>query len=266
MNPIRTCLATLAQAFGLRVAPVLAVAALALAAAPLSYAISVDNDTSNKVIGSHRLGAWKLNFTGWHTRSYDNTPGYYRVDFDQQSSNGGYDITIGKNVSGGTKVKNCPVGLGADSRIVSKSITGSGFWWSGYKTIISSTEYYSGLDGQWECYIVDNSSLTPANLVSTLDYLTYLGEANYGGVKYKHYKGTIPGGTTKQMWSIRSTYRNGGYCPVGYFQEKWVSYGISDQWWNLGWSRYVEFYGKQKGHFEFQQFSFPWNQSAAAQR
>jgi hypothetical protein len=233
-----------------------------------AWAVSVTNNTSNIVVGGnagHRLGAWTLNFAGSHTRSYDNTPGYYRCDFDQTNNGGGYDITIGRNTTGGTRVDSCPVTLGANSSIDKKSVTGNGYWWSGYKAIISSTEYYSGLDGQWECYIVENSSLSSSALVTRLGYLTYQGQATYDGSNYKHYKGVIPGSTINQMWSIRDNYRDSGWCSVGYIQQKWRTYGVPNNW-NLGWGRYVEFAGKQKGYFEFKNFNLPWNQSASVLR
>lgn len=245
----------------------IASACVSIATSTLS-AISVNNNTNNIVVGDYRLGAWTMNFNNgsWHTRSYDNTPGYYRCDLDLKSSTGGYDITIGKNTSGGTKVSAIPISQYASSKIQSKSVTGSGYWWSGYKTIISQYEYYQTLDGQWECYIVETSSLSASALVTRLGYLTYLGQATYDGSNYKHYKGTIPGTTINQMWSIRDNYRDSGYSAVGYIQQKWVSYGVNSNWWQLGWSRYVEFAGLQKGHFEFQSFDMPWNQSKAVQR
>jgi hypothetical protein len=102
-------------------------------------------------------------------------------------------------------------------------VTGSGYWWSGYKTIISSSEYYSGLDNQYECYIVETSSLGPSSLVTRLGYLTYRSEATYDGSVYKHYTGVIPGTKINQVWSIRQKYRDKGWCSVGYIQKHWRS-------------------------------------------
>jgi hypothetical protein len=226
---------------------------------PQAYASQDCSTTNNIVTGNHRISAWKWNFSsGYFCRSYSGDCDYLRVDLDEPAS-AGSDGGVGKNVSSGKIVDTMAIGLGVDAAI-SYSVTGGGWWWAGPKTIISSSQYYSGLNGQYECYIIERASVNPSTVVSKLG-LNYKGEATYDGSVYKHYTVLLTLGSDKinQIWSIRQNYRSSGWTSVGYIQQKWRALGIVPNWYNLGWKYNVEFSGAQKGYFQMDHFNLPWN-------
>ena len=115
---------------------------------------------------------------------------------------------------------------------------GSAYWWMGPKTIISEEPYYIGLDEQYECYVVDNCNLSPGDLADRLG-LNYNSETEHDGAVYKHY--TVRFGNINQVWSIRQSYRSGGWSATNWIQREWYLRGMVPWWYhNLGWKVNIE--------------------------
>ena len=108
----------------------------------------------------------------------------------------------------------------------------------GPKTIISEEPYYIGLDEQYECYVVDNCNLSPGDLADRLG-LNYNSETEHDGAVYKHY--TVRFGNINQVWSIRQSYRSGGWSATNWIQREWYLRGMVPWWYhNLGWKVNIE--------------------------
>jgi hypothetical protein len=228
---------------------------LSLAAAPLAHALASCGNTNQIIVNNHRISAWKLNYSGTKDcRYYDNTASWMEVDLAM--TGGGYDAGIGKNIASGKKCDSMAIGIGVQATMVITTPSGGGHWWAGPKTIISSTASYSGLTGQYECYIIEKAEKTPSQLVSYMGG-TYRGEGTFDGSVYKHYTVVYEG--INQIWSIRQNYRNGGWTSVGYIQKQWRTLGLVPNWYNLGWKYNVEFNGANTGKIKFQSLSLPYN-------
>ncbi len=250
------------------------VATLAIAVAILPQsAFAASNCTEDNVVtGNYRSSAWKLNFTSssYICRYYSGDLDYLYNDVKQTASNQGSDAGAGKNVSEGKLVDSIAVTQYCKATIGSSvNTSGGGYWWTGPKTIISSTKYYSGLDNNYECYIVEYSNLSPTDLANKVVYWTttgkYRSEATFDGSVYKTYTNKL--GKINQVWTIRQNYRStGGWTSVGYIQKDWrtIKSGqtqavVPSNWYNLGWKYNVEFSGVLNGYVQFSYFDMPWN-------
>ena len=236
---------------------VLAAAAAVVTTAVATPAAAKQQDCSSTkqyYPNNHRISAWKLNFGGWACRTWDNSASWLWVNLGQNK--GGFDAGIGKNIASGKRVDNMALKKGVSAKVTIKNIKGSGHYWLGPKTIISSTKSYSGLKGQYECYIVEKAKKSPNDLVKWAK-LKYRGQGTYDGSVYKHYTVTYEG--ILQIWSIRQKYRNGGWTSVGYIQRDWRRLGLTKNWFNLGWKYNVETNGKISGEIGFSNLNLPWN-------
>ena len=236
-------------------AAVLLVAFAACAASPPAAAEKqATNNTKTYTAGGNRVTAWSEGFGGWQTRTWGDDGSWLWVNFDM--TKGAYDAGIGRNLASGARVDGQAVGKGVKAKVSVSGVGGSGYYWLGPKTIISSTPSYSGLTGQYECYIVEKSNKSPAWLVDKVG-LKLRGRGTYDGSVYKHYTKTYRG--ILQIWSIRQRYRNGGYTSVGYIQRDWRRLNLTKNWFNLGWKYNVEVNGQLKGEIGFSDLSLPGN-------
>ena len=235
-----------------------AVAALTLslglvaAPAPVASAAQDCSSTDQYYVNNHRISAWSERFNGWQCRTWDNSASWLWINLGQNS--GAYDAGIGKN-TGGKRVDSQAVGIGTYVKMT-VNVSGSGHYWAGPKTIISSTQNYSGLVGENECYIVDKAKWSPQDLANWAN-LTYRGQGTYDGSVYKHYTVNYQG--INQIWSIRQNYRSEGWTSVGYILRDWRRLGLCANNYNLGWKMNVETNGQVNGEIGFSHLSLPWN-------
>ncbi len=141
-----------------------------------------------------------------------------------------------------------------------------GHWWSGAKIVISKTWFWDVLD--YECYIIENSDLSPAELAANFgnDFIeaSWAKPSWHGGRKYKHYTNTLDNGI-KQVWSIRQGFpakvlNHVETIPVGSIQEKWMDKGLVPWWYYpLGWLVFLETEGENNGSAHFDKLSLPTN-------
>jgi hypothetical protein len=218
-------------------------------------AASQDKGFSQKYTATHTIFAWKSdNYSGSSfVRSWDGDISYLWTDV--KMSAGGVDSGVSKSNVSSKKVDSIAVSQAVEGTLEA-SVSGAGHWWAGPKTIITSTSTYTGLDGQYECYIIEKAEKTPSALVTYMGG-TYKGEGTYNGSVYKHY--TTKYGKINQIWSIRQTYRNGGYTSVGYIMKDWRKLGIVPNWYCLGWKYNVEFNGANDGYVGMSYLKLPFN-------
>ena len=211
-----------------------------------------DCGTGKITVGAWTLPAWSNGLSGWACRSYDNPFTWLVVETDMKS--GGYDAGFGKSYTS-TKLDNISSSITVKSDITKLvTPTGAGHWWSGPKTIISTTPNYTSLDGNYECYIVETAEKSPENLIANVGGASTRVRKNdivVGSGTYKTW--TIQLGKIHQIWSIRSTYRNGGTTSVGAIQKAWRNQGLVDNYYSLGWKYNIEFTGENKGKIRFHQ-------------
>ena len=227
------------------------------------------NNTRGQSTGSFYVSAWTQQFSGWHCRTWDRSSwrqmDYFWVNVkqDNTSNSSGYDAGVGRNQPTGKRVndmlKNSDLNkqMGYRVAITIDNIDSNAYWWVGPKTIISSTSSYSGLDGEYECYIVDSSNLDRKTLARRLGGMTWRGSTGMNGSRYHHYTKKL--GQINQVWSIRNAYRRSGPQSINKIQKAWKDFGlVPGQHYNLGWKINVETSGKIEGAFGFTYLSLPW--------
>lgn len=239
------------------------------------------NDTKGYTYGNYYLSAWRLNFNynkGSFTRTWDGNRNNNRLDYlwiniRHQHINGtyvGFDAGAGRNAPTGVKVadlssynnqyKSPKINRGVGFKWTSRmQPIKDAYWYMGPKTIISSTKSYSGLDNQYECYIIENNSLGNANFVKELG-LKYDSQGTYDGSVYKHYRKRL--GKIYQVWSIRQKRRNQGWTSVNWIQRQWYLRGLVPwNYYNLGWKVNVETAGgwKNGSNMGFSNLNLPFN-------
>lgn len=137
--------------------------------------------------------------------------------------------------------------------------TPGSFWWMGPKTIIYSfpnwedkdVPDFDRLDGEYECYIVNNSSDTREQLANRLG-LEWRGGAFYEGHFYHHYTTNLvftgSDGLQKsinQVWTIKHVFTNEDSVPVNQIQGDWMLDGLVPWYfYNLGWKINLETSGQ----------------------
>ena len=259
-----------------------AVAALCTLAVPASAAkVQKTNDTRGYYLGNHHLTAWILNFDyskGSFTRTWDgnasqNTIDYLWINIRHQHLNNtyvGFDAGVGRAIGTGTKVadlssyndqyKSPKINRGVNLKFTNNmQAIQDAYWYMGPKTIISSTSSYSGLDNQYECYIIENASISNSELIRRLG-LKYRSEGTYDGSVYKHYTKKL--GKIFQVWSLRQSRRNEGWTSVNWIQRQWYEGGLVPwNYYNLGWKANVETAGgwKDGSNMGFSNLNLPWN-------
>ena len=154
------------------------------------------------------------------------------------------------------------------------------FWWMGPKTIIYSYPTWGQnpaanndrLEGQYEVYIVTDSSISRQELASRAN-LTEIGSGWYGqGASrdlYHHYTTTLPfrgtDGSTKyifQVWTIKDNYMSEVEVPVNHIQRYWMNNNLVPwNFFNLGWKLNLETSGRfDFGWGNFEQLILPSNE------
>ena len=137
--------------------------------------------------------------------------------------------------------------------------TPGSFWWMGPKTIIFSfpswldkdVPDFDRLDGEFECYIINNSSDTRKELVNRFG-LQFRSSDFYGPDLYHHYitKHVFTGSdglpkTINQVWTIKDVFTNQDSVPVNQIQGDWMNDGLVPwNYYNLGWKMNLETSGK----------------------
>lgn len=253
--------------------------AISWVAADAAAAVQKTNDTNGYTFGNYWLPAWTQNFNfnngSTFTRTWDGNTSQDRIDYlwvnykqTSTSTSVGFDAGVGRNVATGTKVADLSGdGVSKINRGVYYKFTNNlvpqngGYWWMGPKTLIYQQNQYSnsiGLNNQYECYIVDNASISRSQMVSQLG-LTYRGQGNYDGSTYYHY--TVRLGNINQVWSIRGNFRNQGWVSTNWIQRQWYQSGLVPwNYYNLGWKMNVEMAGKfAPGDCGFTHLNLPWN-------
>ena len=251
-SPLAKTFASLALTLGL-------VAATPVAA---EAATQKTNDTNGYDAGRYFISAWvsgwdynRGSFTRtWQTSNNGNNLDYLWLNFNQNANPNyvGFDAGAGWNTYGGTKVNRL---IDTNKNEVNQGVyykfqhtisaQGSGFWIQGPKTIISSTQYYSGLDRQYECYIVDSANISSDEIVRRYG-LNSQGESKHGGKVYKHYTRTLQAGndTIYQVFSIRQGYRGNrstGWTSTNWIMRQWQRRGmVPGHYYNLGWKVNLE--------------------------
>jgi hypothetical protein len=237
-----------------RQASLLITGCVALTVASSAHAVSENCGTGGVYLSNHSLFAWKSgNFSGSGCRKWEGDVSYLSAVVNMTA--GGYDAGVGRAGVSSKKVDSIAIGQAVEGKF-NYSVSGNGHWWAGPKTIISSTSNYTGLDGQYECYIIERAEKGPNDLVSYFGG-TYKGQGTYDGSVYKHY--TTKYGKINQIWSVRQSYRNGGYTSVGYIMKDWRKLGIVPNWYCLGWKYNVEYNSANNGYLSMNYLKLPYN-------
>ena len=224
---------------------------------PLALAADDTRDCDSataRYVGGCRLSAWQEGLEGTFCRDWtvgdDGGLKSLVVSLDQAA--GAFDVGVGRAVPS-RRASELPIARGLAYR-AAVALAGDGYWWSGPKTVLSSTPEYTGLDDQYECYIVEQASVTPDELVAKIG-ATYRGAGTYDGSVYKHY--TVRYREINQIWSVRQTYRTGGWFSVGYIQADWIKLGLVPDLYNLGWKANLETNGGNRGEAVFTELNLP---------
>ncbi|MEM7625261.1 MAG: hypothetical protein AAF333_06505 [Planctomycetota bacterium] len=243
---------------------------LAAVSVPAAAQIQKCNDTNGYVYGQYFVTAWTQNYNGWYCRTWDGNNNdqiwYLWINLQQNSTtqSAGFDAGVGRNESGGTRLTRMDdsdrINRGMYYKFTNGLIPQNGAnYYMGPKTIVSTTQFYSGLNGQYECYIVDNSNLSPSAFANNYN-LQYVSQGTYDGATYKHYSRQL--GQINQVFSIRQNYRTQGWSSVNWIQRQWVLSGlVPGSAWNLGWKINIETAGKFANGSEcgFTDLNLPWN-------
>ena len=265
--PLRGTLAALVVAAAFLLAPATASAAW----------YQKTNNTSGWVTGQYRVSAWISGFNygqGYHTLTWETSNGGKNLDYlwinlqhSKQNRFVGFDAGVGRNVGTGKKVND----IKNQNKQVKYKFTNNiklesgAFWLQGPKTIIYYRNRWDAakdLDRQYECYIVDSTSLGRGGLVKKYG-LSYKNRSWHNGAWYYHYRRTLKSGNNNiyQVFSIRAKNRNQGTVNVNQIMKKWVDLGlVPGEFYNLGWKVNVETDGglKNGSNCGFSNLSLPW--------
>ena len=212
--------------------------------------------TSHHVTGEHRVSAWKGGtFTGTACRTWDGDISYLWVNVNQTA--GGFDAGVSKNVIGGHIAST--IGINQQMSYISDTdFSGSGTWWFGPKVGFLDSQYYTTLDGNYECYVVDDANVPPGEMPARFQLGNPVGESTHNGSLYKHY--AIDFGLIHQVWSVRQVYRTSGTSSVGRIKQKWIDLGlVPANHYMYGWKLNVETAGELSGHCGMHTLDLPWN-------
>ena len=209
---------------------------------------SADCGTDPVVLGDDVVYAWSSELVGSACRTTDvnrdNRAGTVRVDIDVTS--GGYDAGVAANTM--------PVRVDqtADAPPLSATTTvdlrGEGHWWAGPKFCICETPKWIGLEGNWECYIIEDADMPPADLMNMLGG-TYRGRQIVNGDVYLHY--TKPWMQWQQAIAIRQTYRQSGDMHFAEIVRYWRDNLDVPNWYMHSPKVGLETTGQIKGHWQW---------------
>lgn len=245
-----------------------------------------DDTTTEKKFKNYRTSAWVDDFMGRYLRVWDDelaeNPWLF-LQLDQSA--GGWDATIARDDDITVPIDKTPVGRMVQYKYDFSNLKGEGAWWMGAKVVVYSSKVWDpevGLDGNYECYIVVNSNLTPEQLKERFG-LEPAGESWHRGRKYKHYTDLLVldredlSGEIKimQVWSIlediprKPSSTDKEFIPVGQIKQEWINNNLiekpSSSWYPLGWMAFIETQGgnygtlKDKGIGYFSELWLPFN-------
>ena len=147
-------------------------------------------------------------------------------------TDGGWDIALAYRYPGGEgiRVDDIPADLVANGRIqVNLTTTGNALWWAGPKVAVRK-KGSSGLDGNYENYVIENASISPDEMHERRmrrDSARYLGTTTHDGAVYKHYYN--PHRDWTQYWAVRQTYRTAGPVSLRPILQKWRQDGMPNE-------------------------------------
>ena len=254
------------------------VMALFACATPAQAAWYQDTDYSDKQRNGYLFAAWTNgwnNSRGYFTRTYDvsnSGVSYLWLNF-KQTGNGvgstGADAGVGRAIparrmsemidTNGSKVND-----GVYYRFTEKinARNNDDFWIQGPKTIVTEYNGWGGLNGQYECYIVDSSNRSRDWIASHYG-LSWKSSGNYDGTTYHFYTRDLWTGSEliKQIFTMRQDWRgswddNGrrviqGWTPTNWIMRQWRTAGLipndgvdGKTWYCLGWKVNIETEGE----------------------
>ena len=207
-----------------------------------------DCGTDAMPLGRDVVYAWNENLDGTACRSASIAPtghaGVVRVDVDIRS--GGYDAGVARSTmparvdrtfDAKPLIANCNVQL-----------SGNGHWWAGPKFVICKQRRWTSLDGNWECYIIEDADMPPADLMRMMK-AEYVGRQIVHGDVYLHY--TKPWENWQQAIAIRENYRTGGAMHFGPIVKYWRENLPMPNWYMHSPKVGLETTGQMKGFFEW---------------
>ena len=150
---------------------------------------------------------------------------------DVDHTYGGWDIALTYNYKNHIRVDDIPAGFTVNGRIETNLTTvDNGLWWAGPKVDIRR-EGSSGLEGNYENYIIENASISPDAMHERRmgrEGAVYLGSAVQDGATYKYY--TNPHKEWQQYYAIRQQYRSGGSVSLQPILRVWRANGMRNDY------------------------------------
>ena len=149
---------------------------------------------------------------------------------DVDHTSGGWDIALTYNYKDHIRVDDIPAGFTVNGRIETNLTTvDNGLWWAGPKIDIRR-EGSSGLEGNYENYIIENASLSPDAFHNRLvsEGADYIGTTTHDGATYKHYYDTHR--DWSQYWAVRQGYRTAGGVSLRPVLQKWRNHGMRNDY------------------------------------
>ena len=206
----------------------------------------VGSDCTTDIVraGSNAIYAWSLNLDGKACRRWNRDGTTVRVDVD--INRGGYDAGVARNemptrLSGSFDAPPLRARLDVDLR-------GEGTWWAGPKICVCQTRDWKGLDGNYECYIVEDAKKSPEALAEFFGN-HYRGQSVVDGAVYKHY--TRPWEGWQQIIAIRQTYRQTGPMNYGEILRYWHDELDLPDWYLHNPKVGLETWNENRGHFQW---------------
>ena len=207
-------------------------------------------DQSKIRTGTHSSGVWTSRFEGNFCREFTGDVTNFEVTIDAKK--GGFDTAIQKR-NPAIRVDD----VGSQTRVSSKidvRLKGSGGWWVGPKFPIKANAS-QGLVGNYENYVIENSSLSPQGWDTSLKNKgSYLGQTNQDGGQYKHY--LVKHKKWEQFWAVRQNYRDNGAVSIKPILNMWRKNGLPNEYINIVKAN-IETAGKVKGTIEMSKINIP---------
>ena len=147
---------------------------------------------------------------------------------DVASTRGGFDAGIVVPGTYGTAVDE--FALTTPRVRFSTSGGGTGTWWAGPKVAVYEPGT-SGLDGNYENYVIESASLTPDEVHKWLmrgDQASALGTTVESGGTYRHYRRRH--GDITQFFAVRSAWRGSGSVELAPILAMWRRHGLPPKW------------------------------------
>lgn len=207
-----------------------------------------DCGTEPMELGRDVVYAWseKLDGSACRTGSVTADGSAQTVRVEINVASGGYDAGVARNTlpeKVDRTFKAEPLHAHLDVEL-----EGSGHWWAGPKFCICKTPDWQGLEGNWECYIIESADLSPRDLMGIMK-ATYRGKTIVDGDVYLHY--SKPWESWQQLIAIRETYRDEGAMNFAPIVEHWRKNLGLPNWYMHSPKVGLETTGQIKGHFEW---------------